>query len=582
MLVCMLNLKNAWSAKHCIWMGLAEQGKHSLICPSSLISAYWYQIAPTPLTSSTVPMNMQRRSCICTPGMTTDIFDGLHYCSLLGEHVVVRDQTLTHHYFSDHHDITLGFATDSFAPFKKWKHTVWILLIFNYNLPPDEHFQRDNILCVGIIPGPKKPWNADLFIHPLVQELLELAIGVPTYDALSSCCFALHAYLITAFGDIPTISIIMCIKGYNSLCPCWMCKIQGIRIPNLWNRMLYVLLSRHNHPEPTNVVEYHPERLLLRLHDSFMVQANAVESAPTEVQQEKLAKAYGIKGVPLLSALGSLRFPQSFPYDFMHLIWENLIPNLVLFWSGRYKGMDEGQPYVLNPDIWQVVGAISIEAMKTTPSLFGAAIPNPVKNCSYFTSSTWSVWSLFIAPTILQNCFPEEHYYKHFGSLVGILNLCLQFEISKKDINDIKLGICKWVVDYEQCIPPPLSFPKSWTLIQSTHPASTTSMTLNNSQRAHSQYMPSSTFLTKSDGWVHVGQHGLSPSRGNAGTSNAASRVDETCTWTWTDTLLTCRSSARSKFYTTLLMSSLESLPSIPLCKQRGLRIVSHILAPSP
>jgi hypothetical protein len=62
------------------------------------------------------------------------------------------------------------------------------------------------------------------------------------------------------------------------------------------------------------------------------------------------------------------------------------------------------------------------------------------------------------------------------------------------------------------------------------HPASTTSTSLNDFQRARSQYTPSSTFLTKSDGWDHVGQHGLSPSSDNAGTFNAASRVDETHT----------------------------------------------------
>ena len=91
------------------------------------------------------------------PGTKMDIFDRLHYCSLLGQCVVVGGQRLTHNYFSDNCDIALGFATDSFAPFKKWKHTAWILLIFNYNLPPDEHFQKDNILCAGIIPSPKKP-----------------------------------------------------------------------------------------------------------------------------------------------------------------------------------------------------------------------------------------------------------------------------------------------------------------------------------------------------------------------------------------------------------------------------------------
>jgi hypothetical protein len=101
-------------------------------------------------------------------GMTTDICDGLHYCSLLREHVVVGDQRLPHNYFSDHCDVALSFTTDGFTPFKRQKHTAWILLIFNYNLPPDQRFQKDNILCVGIIPSPKKPWDVDSFIFPLV------------------------------------------------------------------------------------------------------------------------------------------------------------------------------------------------------------------------------------------------------------------------------------------------------------------------------------------------------------------------------------------------------------------------------
>ena len=185
-----------------------------------------------------------------------------------------------------------------------------------------------------------------------------------------------------------------------------------------------------------------------------MAQAKEVESVPTEKQREELAKAYGIKGIPLLSTLRSLKFPQSFLYDFMHLIWENLILNLVLFWSGRYKGMDEGEPYVLSLHIWQAVGTTSAAATKTIPLSFGTSIPNPATDFSSFTSSTWSVWCLFIAPTVLQGRFPNDHYYKHFCSLVGLLNLCLQFEISEKDINKIELGICEWVVDYEQYICP--------------------------------------------------------------------------------------------------------------------------------
>jgi len=161
---------------------------------------------------------------------------------------------------------------------------MWILLIFNYNLPPDQCFQKDNILCAGIIPGPKKPWDADSFIYLLIQELLELMDSVSTYDSLSSSLFALHAYVITGFGDIPTVSMLMHMKGHNGSHPCQMCEIQGIGIPDSQNRTLYMPLSHHDHPKPMDVIEYHLARLPLCSHDSFMAQAKSVLSMPTEIQ----------------------------------------------------------------------------------------------------------------------------------------------------------------------------------------------------------------------------------------------------------------------------------------------------------
>ena len=62
---------------------------------------------------------------------------------------------------------------------------------------------------------------------------------------------------------------------------------------------------------------------------SFLEQAERVQSAPTGVESERLATELGIKGLPLLSTLCSLSFPTLFPYDFMHLIWANLILNLI-------------------------------------------------------------------------------------------------------------------------------------------------------------------------------------------------------------------------------------------------------------
>jgi hypothetical protein len=109
-----------------------------------------------------------------------------------------------------------------------------------------------------------------------MDELLELAVGVPTYDALLHSFFSLYAYLITAFGDIPAISMLMHMKGHNSLSPCRMCTIKGIQMPNLQNKMLYMPLSCCNHPEPTDIDEYDLGNLPLCEHNFFLVQAESL------------------------------------------------------------------------------------------------------------------------------------------------------------------------------------------------------------------------------------------------------------------------------------------------------------------
>src|SRR5258707_10362419 len=78
---------------------------------------------------------------------------------------------------------------------------------FQLQSPSRGMLPKDNIFCVRIIPGPKKPWDADSFIYLLVHELLKLKISVSAYDALLRSLFALHAYVITGFGDIPTVSM---------------------------------------------------------------------------------------------------------------------------------------------------------------------------------------------------------------------------------------------------------------------------------------------------------------------------------------------------------------------------------------
>ncbi|KAJ2926572.1 hypothetical protein H1R20_g10498, partial [Candolleomyces eurysporus] len=114
-------------------------------------------------------------------GVFEDVFDGEIYKCLWGTKVTVGDIEQDHVFFQDETDIALGFATDGFAPFKNRKQTCWPILVYNYNLPPDIRFHHEHLICVGVIPSPKKPKDMDSFLWPFIFKLLELALGVKTF-----------------------------------------------------------------------------------------------------------------------------------------------------------------------------------------------------------------------------------------------------------------------------------------------------------------------------------------------------------------------------------------------------------------
>ncbi|PIL23640.1 hypothetical protein GSI_14953 [Ganoderma sinense ZZ0214-1] len=389
------------------------------------------------------------------PSVIRDVTDSENYCALLNKHVTIDGKSLAHKYFDDARDVALGLSTDGFAPFKCRTKTAWPLILFNYNLHPDIHTHLNNILGLGVIPGPKKPVDFNSFLWPVVHEFLQLSVGVHAYNALSNAFFALRVYLILIFGDIPAISIVMRMKGHNGVCPCHMCEIQGVRIPESRNPVHYVSLNRARHPhvlsDPEAVRMYDPSHLPLRTHSNFMKQTKEVQFASSESDSECLTKLYGIKGTPVLSALSSLSFPSSFPYDFMHLIWENVIKNLMLLWTGKYKDLDEGsENYQFPSAVWDAIGSATADSGDSLPYIFGPRPPNIATDKVSWTADTWSFWTQYIAPILLRSCFLHDKYYDHFVELVRLINICLGFDITTAQVDDVHSSFIKWVQKYEE------------------------------------------------------------------------------------------------------------------------------------
>ncbi|QRV82351.1 Transposase family Tnp2 protein [Ceratobasidium sp. AG-Ba] len=385
------------------------------------------------------------------PDTISDIFDGTHYNKLCGRRVSVRGQPLDHNFFSSPTDIALGLSTDGFGPFHKDRQTCWPLLVFNYNLPPAIRHRLENLLCLGVVPGPCSPKEIDTFLAPLIDELEELARGVPAFDGQHMRPFCLRAYLLTCFGDMPAVAKLMCMKGVNGKHPCRACKIVGIRGVNTTTH--YTPLSRPYAAHDEGPRSYDPLNLPRRTHAEFLRDALHVEKAKTNAAEDRRSRRTGINGLSALARLASLDFPGSFPHDFMHVMFENVLPTLIKIWTRTHKFAKFGtsqEEYLLGPSVWSAIGKACERSGDTIPARFGCRVPNLAGKKTHITSEMMFLFATLLAPSLLFRQFDNDIYYRHFISLVTLISKCCSLEHTRDDVQYIREGFARWVRKYEE------------------------------------------------------------------------------------------------------------------------------------
>lgn len=80
-------------------------------------------------------------------------------------------------------DLGLGLILniDWFQPYKLTNYSVGVIFLAVMNLPRNIRYKRENIILVGIIPGPSEPsHDLNSYLKPLVKELTELWTGIKT------------------------------------------------------------------------------------------------------------------------------------------------------------------------------------------------------------------------------------------------------------------------------------------------------------------------------------------------------------------------------------------------------------------
>ncbi|QRV84668.1 Transposase family tnp2 [Ceratobasidium sp. AG-Ba] len=323
---------------------------------------------------------------------------------------------LPHRYFSSPTDIALGLSTDGFGPFKSRKQTCWPLLAFNYNLPPSIRHRLKNLLCLGIIPGPNSPKELDTFLAPFIQELEELARGVPAYDGENDRPFCLRGYLLVCFGDMPAVAKLMCMKGHNGKYPCRACHIVGIRA------------TKSSDPDKLSTTHYTPLARPFARPDEGPTNYDPLDLPSATISS--LFKMLSMSGTPkaLDNKLG-------------------VLPGLV---SAKKKTFGTGkEDYVLHESVWAAVGRACASSGDTIPAKFGCRVPNLHDKRHESTAESMLLFATMIAPGLLRNRFKDEAYYQHFILLVRLINKCCSHSVTQEDVDYIRRGFARWVETYE-------------------------------------------------------------------------------------------------------------------------------------
>ena len=393
-----------------------------------------------------------RHSYQYDPNNISDIFDSLHYQTLLKETVFVDGKPLDHSFFSDQHDIAVSVCFDGYLLYNRRRSgpSATPILLQNYNLHPSIRTHMSMLICLGVVPGPKGPRRLGSFLFPFDEECVRLAFGVPTFNCAAQEEFLLHAYNIFGLGDILAIEKFLRLKGHNGITPCRSCEIKAIHDPSIPESTYYVPLAHPKIPGQ-KLRSWDPSSLPMRMHKTWDQVVTKIESAQYKYEKEKIAKHYGIKGRPALQRMSSLDYARGFPWEFMHLFLENLTKNLINLWTGKFKGLDVGsEDYEIAPAVWEEIGRETAAAVKDIPADFVRALGNIADERSTYNAEALSFWFIYLAPILLEGRFKNPKYHTHLCELAEIMKICLQFSISHEEIDELEKKIITWVQTYEK------------------------------------------------------------------------------------------------------------------------------------
>ncbi len=272
---------------------------------------------------------------------------------------------------------------DWFNPFKHTQHSEGAIYLSIMNLPRKERFLQENIILVGVIPGPKEPsLLMNSILKPLVEELKKLWTGVVLKD-INNRSILVRAALLCSSCDIPAARKVCGFVGHGALKGCSKCLLS------------FPTASFGEKPDCSN---FDRSQWTPRTNEQHREIADKYRNCNTRAGQKEHERDFGIRYTVL---------PELPYFDAARMCVIDPMHNLLL---GTAKHITE---------IWKSTSILSSKDFNiiqekvdsfVSPADIGRLPSKISSGFSGFTAEQWKNWIIFYSLFALKDVLPWQHY----------------------------------------------------------------------------------------------------------------------------------------------------------------------------
>ncbi|KAF8534198.1 hypothetical protein BDD12DRAFT_713332, partial [Trichophaea hybrida] len=254
--------------------------------------------------------------------------------------------------------------------------------------------------------------------------------------------FTLKAYICLVTGDMLGRAKLQCFNGNRGTRYCAYCYAKAV---HNGNTTYCPFTAPKDAPLffQSPITDYDPLQLPLR-NDQ---ETRFISRKIVELNSTKLAIQHGINSESIFTQLQSIDMVRSFPPDEMHLWFENIFPDLVQHWRGKFHTAPD--LWNIPPVIWDKMGRAMKDSVGTFPSHFGDAIRDFWEHSNHLKAAEWRTFSMVLLPIYLKDALPQEHYDVYMNLLASVRR-CVGKSIRTNAIQQIRTQFLKFIQYYER------------------------------------------------------------------------------------------------------------------------------------